>query len=185
MGGRHVPTVFGTTGDMAGAKVFNARLSAFMPLDLTPIPPPVNTVERGLADLWSRSAAPMPMAARRHFRRAVETMTESWLWELANHMQHRIPDPVDYVEMRRKTFGADLTSTLRRLTPGREIPHEIYNTRPVRALSNAASDYACLTNDVFSYRKEIELEGELHNGVLVIQQFLGCDAQRAAAEQQA
>src|SRR5207249_2801081 len=107
-----------------------------------------------------------------------ETMTESWLWELANHMQHRIPDPVDYVEMRRKTFGADLTSTLRRLTPGREIPHEIYNTRPVRALSNAASDYACLTNDVFSYRKEIELEGELHNGVLVIQQFLGCDAQR-------
>jgi germacradienol/geosmin synthase len=175
----YFPTVFATTGDMAGAKVFNARLSAFMPLDVTPMPPPVNAVERGLADLWSRSAPPMPMAARRHFRTAVETMTGSWLWELANHMQHRIPDPVDYVEMRRETFGADLTVTLRRLTPGREIPHEIYNTRPVRALSNAAQDYACLTNDVFSYRKEIEFEGELNNGVLVIRHFLGADAQRA------
>jgi germacradienol/geosmin synthase len=115
---------------------------------------------------------------RRHFPGHVENFVGSWLWELANLAQNRIPDPVDYVEMRRKTFGADLTSTLRRLTPGREIPHEIYNTRPVRALSNAAADYACLTNDVFSYRKEIELDGELHNGVLVIQQFLDVDARR-------
>ena len=42
-------------------------------------------------------------------------MTESWLWELANQIQNRIPDPVDYVEMRRKTFGSDLTMSLSRL----------------------------------------------------------------------
>jgi germacradienol/geosmin synthase len=171
--------VFGNTRDMAGAKVFNARLSTFMPLDLTPIPLPVNAVERGLADLWSRTASPMPANARRRVRRAVEDMTASWLWELANHMQHRIPDPVDYVEMRRRTFGSDLTMTLRQLTPGREIPSAISRTRPMWELVNSAADFACLTNDIFSYRKEVEVEGELHNGVLVIQSFLDCDAQRA------
>jgi germacradienol/geosmin synthase len=176
-GDDYFPMVFGRTGDMAGANVFNARLSAFMPLDLSPTPPPANAVERGLADLWSRSAEPMSEAARAQFRQAVEDMTLSWLWELANHMQHRIPDPVDYVEMRRRTFGADLTMTLRQLTPGREIPVHVMRTRPMQGLVNSAQDYACLTNDVFSYRKEIEVEGELHNAVLVMQQFLGCDAQ--------
>ena len=45
----------------------------------------------------------------------------------------------------------------------------------MRALENSAADYACLINDVFSYQKEIEFEGELHNGVLVVQNFLDCD----------
>jgi germacradienol/geosmin synthase len=173
----YFPLVFGHSRDMAGAKVFNARLSAFMPLDLTPVPPPVNAVERGLADLWGRTASSMSATARRHFRCTVETMTESWLWELANHIQHRIPDPVDYVEMRRRTFGSDLTNTLRQLTPGREIPSSILRTRPMRELTSSAYDFACLTNDIFSYRKEIEVEGELNNAVLVLQQFLDCDAQ--------
>ena len=60
---------------MAGAKVFNARLLAFMPLDSTAAPPvPLNAVERGLADLWTRTAAPMSPNARRQFRSAVEDM---------------------------------------------------------------------------------------------------------------
>ncbi|MEH1935111.1 MAG: family 2 encapsulin nanocompartment cargo protein terpene cyclase [Nostoc sp.] len=175
----YFPALYGHTRDMAGAKVFNARLSAFMPLDSTPIPLPTNPVERGLADLWSRTAAPMSANARRQFRRAVEDMTESWLWELANQIQNRIPDPVDYVEMRRKTFGSDLTMSLSRLAQGDEIPPEIYRTRPMRGLDNSAADFACLTNDIFSYQKEIEFEGELNNGVLVVQQFLNCDLPQA------
>ncbi|MBN3898969.1 MAG: germacradienol/geosmin synthase [Nostoc sp. NOS(2021)] len=175
----YFPALYGHTRDMAGAKVFNARLSAFMPLDSTPIPLPTNPVERGLADLWSRTAAPMSANARRQFRRAVEDMTESWLWELANQIQNRIPDPVDYVEMRRKTFGSDLTMSLSRLAQGDEIPPKIYRTRPMRGLDNSAADFACLTNDIFSYQKEIEFEGELNNGVLVVQQFLNCDLPQA------
>ena len=173
------PSVFGAARDMAGAKAFNARLPLFMPLDLTPTPPPLNPVERGLADLWQRSARPMSANARRQFRAAVEDMTGSWLWELANHIQNRIPDPVDYFEMRRKTFGADLTISLRQLTPGREIAPHIYRTRPMLRLASAASDCGCLINDLFSYRKEIEVEGELNNAVLVLQNFLDIDAQPA------
>ncbi len=99
-------------------------------------------------------------------------MTESWIWELENHIQQRIPDPIDYVEMRRRTFGSDLTMNLARITHGGGLPPEIFATRPMRALENAAQDYACMLNDVFSYQKEIQFEGELHNMVLVVQNFL-------------
>ncbi|MEH2444076.1 family 2 encapsulin nanocompartment cargo protein terpene cyclase [Nostoc sp.] len=175
----YFPALYGHSRNMAGAKVFNARLLAFMPLDSSPIPLPTNPVERGLADLWSRTAGPMSQNARGQFRRAIADMTESWLWELANQIQNRIPDPIDYVEMRRKTFGSDLTMSLSRLAQGDEIPQEIYRTRSMRQLDNSAADFACLTNDIFSYQKEIEFEGELNNGVLVVQQFLNCDLPQA------
>jgi germacradienol/geosmin synthase len=173
------PVVFGRTLDMAGAKACNERLSEFMPVDSTVVPVPANALERSLADLWSRTAGAMSVSARHTFRTTIENMTGSWLWELANQMQNRIPDPVDYIEMRRKTFGSDLTMSLSRLAHGKTVPAEIFRTRPIRSMENSAADYACLINDVFSYQKEIEYEGEIHNCVLVVQNFLNCDLRKA------
>lgn len=169
------PVVHGRVRDLAGARLANERLSLFMPLDGAGTPEPVNALERSLADLWARTSAPMDADARRTFRTAVEDMTASWLWELANQAQNRIPDPVDYIEMRRMTFGSDLTMSLCRLGHGRKVPEEVYRSGPLRSLENAAADYACLMNDLFSYQKEIEYEGEVHNGVLVVQNFFGVD----------
>jgi germacradienol/geosmin synthase len=177
----YFPALYGYSRNMPGAKIFNARLSAFMPLDGDPIPEATNPVERGLADIWARTAGPMTANARRQFRQAIEDMTESWLWELANQIQNRIPDPIDYVEMRRKTFGSDLTMSLSRLSQGDEIPAEIFRTRTMQGIENSAADFACLTNDVFSYQKEIEFEGEINNGVLAVQNFLNCDIPQAVA----
>ncbi|MFJ2091162.1 germacradienol/geosmin synthase [Streptomyces sp. NPDC087901] len=169
------PVVHGRTRDLAGARLANERLSLFMPLDGAAPPAPVNALERGLGDLWQRTCAPMDDSGRRAFRTSIEDMTASWLWELANQAQNRIPDPVDYVEMRRMTFGSDLTMSLCRLGHGRKVPPEIYESGPLRSLENAAADYAALLNDLFSYQKEIEYEGEVHNGVLVVQNFFGVD----------
>ncbi|MGH3962234.1 MAG: family 2 encapsulin nanocompartment cargo protein terpene cyclase [Pseudonocardiaceae bacterium] len=180
-GDDYFPAVFGPTRDMVGAKVFNARLSLFMPLDCSATPPPANPAEVGLADLWIRAAAPLPIDQRRQVRQGVEDMTASWLWELANHIQHRIPDPVDYIEMRRKTFGSDLTMNLARIERAARIPPVVFRTRAMRGLENSAQDYACFTNDIFSYQKEIEFEGELHNCVLVVQKFLDIDRARAVS----
>ncbi|MFJ2029188.1 family 2 encapsulin nanocompartment cargo protein terpene cyclase [Streptosporangium sp. NPDC087985] len=179
-GDDYFPVVFGATRDLLAAKLCNDRLSAFMPLDTgTPIPEPTNAIERGLADLWRRTAGPMSPPARRQFRTAVEDMTSSWLWELANQAQHRVPDPVDYIEMRRKTFGSDMTMSLARLAHSDVVPPEIYQTRVMRELDTAAQDYACFTNDLFSYQKEIEFEGEVHNLVLVVENFLNVDRWKA------
>lgn len=179
-GDDYFPVVFGATRDLVAAKLCNERLSAFMPLDAgTATPEPTNPIERGLADLWRRTAEPMTMAARLQFRRTVEDMTSSWVWELTNQAQHRVPDPIDYIEMRRKTFGSDMTMSLARLAHSDVVPPEIYQTRVIRELDTAAQDYACFTNDLFSYQKEIEFEGELHNLVLVVENFLGVDRWKA------
>lgn len=169
----YFPMLYGHSRNMAGAKVFNARLSAFMPDDVsTMVTVPTNPVERGLADLWARTAGLMTPSSRGELRKAVQSMTESWLWELANQTQNRIPDPIDYVEMRRKSFRANLTMSLFRLAQGDGIPSAIFRTRPLLGIDGCAADYAALTNDVFSYQKEVEVEGELNNGVVVVESFL-------------
>jgi germacradienol/geosmin synthase len=82
---------------------------------------------------------------------------------------------VDYVEMRRETFGSSLTTALARMAHGNLVPDEVYDHRVIRQIDNAAQDYACFVNDVFSYQKEIEYEDEVHNMVFVMQRYLGCD----------
>ncbi|MEU6812086.1 germacradienol/geosmin synthase Cyc2 [Streptomyces sp. NPDC046831] len=174
-GDDYYPLVHGHRRDLAAARLTTARLSACMPVDGEEPVVPVNAMERALTDLWARTTAGMTPGRRRTFRRAIDTMTESWVWELSNQLQNRVPDPVDYLEMRRATFGSDLTISLCRMGHGPAIPPEVYRSGPVRSLENAAMDYACLLNDVFSYQKEIEYEGEIHNAVLVVQTFFGID----------
>ncbi|REE95830.1 terpene synthase family protein [Thermomonospora umbrina] len=179
-GDDYFPLVFGKRRDLAAAKLCNDRLSLFMPLDGEVAPTPVGPIERGLDDLWRRTAGPMQPADRARFRVAVERMTESWLWELGNEARRRVPDPIDYVEMRRRTFGSDMTMSLAKLSRADVVPSELYRTRTVRELETAAMDYACFTNDLFSYQKEVEFEGEGHNLVVVVESFLGVDRDRAA-----
>lgn len=169
------PLHYGRGKDLAGVKAQSARLADFMPLDLGLTPPPQSPLERGLADLWARSAPPMDERSRVRLRRGVLDMVEAWVWELINMWQNRVPDPVDYVEMRRETFGSGLTTALARMAHGNLVPDEVYDHRVMRQIDNAAQDYACFVNDVFSYQKEIEYEDEVHNMVFVMQRYLGCD----------
>ncbi|MFD9794352.1 germacradienol/geosmin synthase [Streptomyces sp. NPDC059070] len=173
----YYPLVFGRSRDLAGARAAHERFLHVLDVDdpaagaaLAATP-----MERGLADLWRRTAGPMPLRGRQELRDAVETMLESWLWELFNTAQHRVPDPVDYIEMRRHTFGSELTVALARLRHADVLPPELLRTGTMTALAHAAADYGMLINDFFSYQKEIEFEGELHNLLLVVQRFFDCD----------
>ncbi|MFL6127102.1 terpene synthase family protein [Actinophytocola sp.] len=166
--------------DYAAAQVATARLKELLPVELSvPTVLPANALERGLADLWARTAGPMPAAGRRLLRQATVRMLDSWGWELDNHRLNRIPDPVDYVEMRRRTFGSELTMSLSRLSHLDKLPAAVFGTRPMQSLESSIMDAGCLLNDMFSYRKEIEFEGEVHNAVLVVRNFLGCSQERA------
>ncbi len=175
------PLTFNRSRDMAGAKAFCARMALFMPLGEAGDPPavPLNSIELGLADLWQRTGGGLTPGALRRMRRAVLDMIDSWPWELQNHIQHRIPDPIDYVEMRRATFGSDLTMNLARLSLGDAVPESLRRTTPMVSLESAASDVACFINDLYSFRKEIQVEGELNNLVLVTRTFLECTSQQA------
>ncbi|WP_106398630.1 terpene synthase family protein [Actinocorallia populi] len=173
------PRVHGAARDAAGARAFARRLPAFMPVDLGPVPPPLNPVEAGLADLWARTAGPMSDRQRQGFHRAIAVMIEGMAWEVAGAAQHRLPDPVDYVEMRRLTFGSDLTMFLSRIGYEKQIPEDVFASRTLQSINNAAADCGTFLNDLFSYQKEIEFEGELHNIVLILEHFLGVSKERA------
>lgn len=176
----YFPAIFGRSRDMAGAKTFVTRLSLFMPDDpdateLTAL----NPVERGLSNLWRRTSAQLPAQAKALFRHDVEEFTSGWLWELSNHMQNRIPDPIDYILMRRKTYGWEMTKWFTQIQHLDAYSSAIYQTLTLREINNVAIDYIWLTNDIISYQKEMEFEGELHNGVLITENFLDCDHGRA------
>lgn len=165
------------THDMAGAKACYARLLEFMPIDGVSLASvPLTPVERGLADLWVRTTKTLPVDKLPIFRKLIENLLEGFLWKLFNQIQNCIPDPIDYVETRRKTSGSELIIVLPRLAAYEQnVPPEVYRTHIMQELCNAVMDYTGLSNDIFSYQKEIEFEGGLNNGVLVIQNFLGCD----------
>ncbi len=171
-GDDYYPVVFAQGKNLPAAKATTARLVAMIPVDHADQPEPLTAMERALADLWVRTSAGMSTEQRTEFRATLVDMLESWLWEVDNQIQNRIPDPVDYAEMRRRTFGSYLTMYLCRLGhQGRGIPEEIYASGTIRSLENAVADAACLINDVYSYQKEVEVEGEVHNYILVTRNF--------------
>lgn len=170
-------TVFGARRDLLGAKAFNDRLALFMPSAKGGTPAPTNALERGLAELWPRTTTELSDGTRARLRRSVTATFDSWLWEIANNAMNRIPDPVDYIEMRRVTFGSELTMNLTRLA--NSLPPDVARSTPVRALQTAAADYAALLNDIVSYQKDIEFEGNVNNGVRVVRNFLECGQERA------
>ncbi|MFE2926703.1 terpene synthase family protein [Streptomyces goshikiensis] len=171
-GDDYYPVVFAQAKNLPAAKATTARLIAMIPLDHAGQPEPATAMERALGDLWVRTSARMGPRVRAEFRATLVSMLESWVWEVDNQIQNRIPDPVDYAEMRRRTFGSHLTMYLCRLgQQGRGIPEEIYASGTIRSLENAAADAACMINDIFSYQKEVEFEGEVHNFVLVTRNF--------------
>ena len=79
---------------------------------------------------------------RQAFRDAICTMIDSWIWELDNQHQNRVPDPVDYFNMRPRTFGSDLTMSLSRFSHGDTVPPEVYGNRTIRNMEASASDVA-------------------------------------------
>ena len=176
----YYPAVFGRAHDLIGARVQTERLKMFMQTqDGAVLPEPLNALERGLADLWSRTVVGMSEPARVKVREANVDMLESWLWELDNAALNKMPDPIDYLEMRRRTFGTDLTAALASLRQTDVVPPELKQHEAIASLENSAADYGFMVNDVYSYQKEIEYEGEIHNILLVVQSFFNCSYEAA------
>jgi len=171
----YYPAVFGRRRDHGGARLQNERLKLFMPVaDGAGFPEPANALERGLADLWRRITPPMTEQSRACLRHAVVEMAEGWVWELDNHALNKVPDPVDFMEMRRRLFGHEVTAALADIRRGDVVPGELAQHEAIASLENSATDYVCMINDVFSYQKEVEFEGEVHNLLVVVQNFFDC-----------
>src|SRR6266550_799015 len=158
---------FKRTKDVDGARAHLDRLGAYLPIDSpdSATPEPANPVEAGLADLWVRT---------------VPAMSADWRRRFADTTQALVANPIEYVEMRRKVGGAPWSACLVEHAASAEIPATISGTRPVRVLTDTFADGVHLRNDLFSYQRETESEGEVNNAVLVAERFFDTDPQAAA-----
>src|SRR6202008_2652339 len=89
-------------------------------------------------------------------------------------------NPIEDIEMRRKVGGAPWSANLIEHAVGAEVPASIAASRPMRVLKDTFADGVHLRNDLFSYQREVEDEGENANCVLVVERFFGVDTQKAA-----
>ncbi|WP_445271891.1 terpene synthase family protein, partial [Streptomyces bambusae] len=176
----HFLEVFKRTQDLDGAKAYLDRLAAFMPMDLAGgFPEPANPVEAGLKDLWLRTVPAMSAGWRERFAESTRNLLDESMWELHNIDIGRVANPLEYVEMRRKVGGAPWSAGLVEYVAA-EVPDRVAHARPLAVLRDAFADAVHIRNDLFSYQREVEDEGELSNAVLVLETFLGCTTQEAA-----
>ncbi len=164
--------------DLAGGRAYVKRLEAFMPLVPAILPVPLDEVERTLADLWPRTVSSMSATMLPRFREHVIAYLHANVWELSNRAHDWVPDPIEYVEMRRETVAAEFGADLIEYGLDAEIPIRIYRSQAMGAAIRAFSDWAGLQNDICSYPKESELEDEVNNGVVIAMEFLTVDAQQ-------
>ncbi|HKN98774.1 MAG TPA: germacradienol/geosmin synthase, partial [Pseudonocardiaceae bacterium] len=121
----HFLELYKRTNDIAGAREYLARLPAFMPVDGVITEEPENPVERGLADLWTRTVPSHSADWRRRFVESTKNLLDESLWELANINEGRVANPIEYVEMRRKVGGAPWSANLIEHAVGAEVPAAI------------------------------------------------------------
>ena len=177
----HFLETYKRTRDLSGAMVYLNGLLSFMPMDLSDeVPEPKNPVEAGLWDLWSRTVSTMSIEWRARFWDSNYCLIRSFLWELSNLDHDSVPNPVDYIGMRRRTGGALWSADLVEHVLGVEVPASVVSSRAMRVLKDTFTDAVHLLNDIFSYQREIEEEGEISNGVLVMERFMGGTPQQGA-----
>ncbi|MFJ1767939.1 hypothetical protein ACIOD2_47000 [Amycolatopsis sp. NPDC088138] len=157
---------FKRTRDIPGARQFLMRLGEMREGTWKP----ENPAERGLADLVRRTKAEPAWVERLAER--MPNIVDDALWEIANLATGRVPEPLDYLAMRRRVGGALWAARLNELVLGIDIPAEIRGTTWMQRLEEAFADVVGLHNDLVSYRRETEYEQEVSNGVVVTQAFL-------------
>lgn len=157
--------------DLPGARAVADRLASFLSPGTAAVP--ATPAERALVDLWSRTAPSLPPRARWRFPGQIRAFLGSWLWELVNLVQSRVPDPVDYIEMRRHPSASEFSLTLAHELMGEGLPGRVRAAPALRALEDAFSDIGPLRNDIVSYQKEMTHEGEICNAVVVVQLATG------------
>ena len=117
---------------------------------------------------------------RQRFVTSTHNLMVESMWELENIDEGRVANPIEYMQMRRRVGGAPWSANLVEFAAGAEVPARFAATRPLRVLADTFADAVHLRNDLFSYQKEIQFEGERHNLVLVVEHFLDVDRWAAA-----
>ena len=176
----HFLELFKHTRDHAGAQAYLDRLEQFMTREGEEPPEPENPAEAGLLDLWARTVPAMSAEWRERFITSTHNLMVESMWELENIDLGRVANPIEYIQMRRRVGGAPWSANLVEVAAAAEIPAVLAGSRPLQVLTDTFADAVHLRNDLFSYQREVQEEGENSNAVLVFERFFDTSTQEAA-----
>ncbi|MFE2337382.1 terpene synthase family protein [Streptomyces coelicoflavus] len=166
--------------DRKGGWAYARRLCTFIHANPRhPVPEPADAVERGLADLWPRLAQGRSFRWRRDFSRVIHEFLTGAALELENICDDRVPDLIDFIGLRRRTFAGGTGSCITAMATGTDIPEALRETEVVTQLLDAFIDVMALGNEAVSYEMEINDEGEINNLMLVLRDISGGDLDQA------
>ncbi|WP_434446038.1 terpene synthase family protein [Lentzea sp. E54] len=158
--------------NVPGGRAFVARLKEV--LGGSPVPTR-HPAEKGLADLVSRSSLDSDERAR------LAALFDGLLWELHNSAQGRVPDPIDLVEMRRRTNAVELSAALARKSVNAELPEELLRNSTMRALVDSFGDVPGLRQEILGFGPLYATGASTTSAVLAVQQFFECELQQAVS----
>jgi germacradienol/geosmin synthase len=157
--------------DVVGGKAFVARLKSVLSGSVTPTSP----AEKGLADLASRST--VDDFDREHLGEYLDALS----WELHNTAQGRVPDPIDLVEMRRRSIATELSAKLVRKSVGADLPAELLRNSTMRALVDSFGDVPALRQEIVGFDRLYGTGGSTTSAVLAVRQFFDCEQPQAVS----
>ncbi|MGW6795228.1 terpene synthase family protein [Streptomyces chartreusis] len=176
----HFTLAYKKSRDRRGGWEYARSLCNFIhPDPERPVPEPSDAVERGLADLWPRLARGRSFHWRREFSQAIHDFINGAALELENICDDRVPDLIDFIGLRRRTFAGGTGACFAAMSTGSEIPEALRETDVVTSLLDAFIDIMALGNEAVSYEMEINDEGEINNLMLVLREISGGDLEQA------
>ncbi|SDH05716.1 germacradienol/geosmin synthase [Lentzea fradiae] len=157
--------------NVVGGKAFVAGLKSVLGGAGSPLHP----AEKGLADLVTRSTLdPDDLTHLSEFLDAL-------LWELHNTAQGRVPDPIDLVEMRRRSVATELSAKLARASVRAELPEELLRNSTMRALVDSFGDVPALRQEIVGFDRTYATGASTTSAVLAVQRFFDCELQQAVS----
>ncbi|MEU7632859.1 polyprenyl synthetase family protein [Nocardia sp. NPDC049220] len=170
------------TASTTPVKTQVARLAQFMPIDsVQDVPVATSPTERGLVDLWSRTAPVMSRGWQRKTRERVEQCLAGNLQERRNLVHRHASNPIEYLELKRVTNAVPVVACLVEYARATELPTAVVADPVLRSLVDSVNDASILVNDIHSYQREMASEDEPANMIFVVRKFLGCDLDQAVA----
>ncbi|MGJ7906470.1 terpene synthase family protein [Actinopolyspora sp. H202] len=155
------------------------RLLGFLRTTAGCVPEPNTPLERGLAELWQRTAATTTPRLLRRLAAELHILLTARVHQPCRPLES-FPNPVDHLRGSRHSSGARWVATLVEYPLGSPLPLAVARSRPLRLLRECFADALRLCNDLFSYQRETRQERKRDNTVLSVERFLECSPQRAA-----
>lgn len=157
------------------------RLLSFLPVEAeTVIEGPQTPSERAVEDLWNRTAWTASPAWRCRMASAIRRLMYGQVWEAANLSQDGPIDPVEALDMRRKSGMHDFTIALLEHAGGLALPERFIHSLAYESVSYACVDATAIQNDFTSFARE-RAHGELRSNMIeVVRCFLGLSLEVAA-----